>query len=567
MPELRMMSLFSGSGGFELGAELCGIQPIYASEIERFPIEVTMQRFPNMRHLGDVTKINGAELEPVDIVTWGSPCQDLSVAGARAGLDGERSGLFFEAVRIVEEMRDEYDRKHAADAGFVPGRDTKPRWGIWENVPGAFSSQKGEDFRQVLLRLCAVKEQDADVPRPQKWTNAGEILGDGYSIAWRVLDAQYWGVPQRRRRIYLVCDFGGGDASRVLFEREGLCWDNKASRGPWEGASVRAKGRAGKTSVLNDAGGAVMGMSEERVGTLRANSKGYEPIVYNEPAKAEHKDAGGTAKGLTAQMGAGGDNGSIGMQGAQTYSLYSNFRNADYWVRGNADDIASPSLTAFRDGPPKLLQTFGIDRNALNQGKNALIRPSIIADKQPPLVARGPRAAAFTVRLTHPGKTSRSEVYQTEVSRCLSADGYNDATASQGATVAVRDMVVRRLSTTECQRLQGFPDVAHYDENALTKEESAKLHSLTIGDCVFFPKGRKELWHWGYRGLADTLRDIMPPERVAEVFREGGWCDGAPHRSKSQEYKLWGNGVALPCVLYVMQGIKSVMDEEEDKGC
>lgn len=230
MEELKMGSLFDGSGGFPLAATMCGIEPVWASEIEKFPIAVTTQRFPNMKHLGDVTKINGAEIEPVDLITFGSPCQDLSVAGKRAGLEGERSGLFMEAIRIIKEMRAEDVRAGRAD------ELVRPRFGLWENVPGAFSSNKGEDFRAVLEEFCKVKDSSATIPEPDgnKWADAGFIVGNGYSIAWRVLDAQFWGVPQRRRRIFLVADFAGWSAGEILFERKGLSRDFKSCKEAWE---------------------------------------------------------------------------------------------------------------------------------------------------------------------------------------------------------------------------------------------------------------------------------------------------------------------------------------------
>ena len=208
---MKLLSLFDGSGGFPLAGALCGIEPVAASEVEPYPIAVTRSRFPNMKHLGDVSKINGAEIEPVDIITFGSPCQDLSVAGKRAGIEGERSGLFMEAIRIIKEMRD------ATTNEF-------PRYAVWENVPGAFSSNGGEDFRIVLEEFVKVTEPEAEMPPMDKggWAYADVILGKGWSIAYRVFDAQYWGVPQRRRRIYLVADFRGGRAGEILFKREGL---------------------------------------------------------------------------------------------------------------------------------------------------------------------------------------------------------------------------------------------------------------------------------------------------------------------------------------------------------
>ncbi len=189
---MTLGSLFDGSGTCPLAATLCGITPVWASEIEPYPIRVTKKNFPEMLHLGDITKINGAEIEPVDIVTFGSPCQDLSEAGKQKGLvEGKRSVLFFDAIRIVKEMR-----------GATRGK--YPRYVVWENVPGAFSSNKGRDFLAVLRAFVeAAGGHDTDVPEPQRkgrtdrlaWRNAGCIVGEGYSIAWRVLDAKYWGVP------------------------------------------------------------------------------------------------------------------------------------------------------------------------------------------------------------------------------------------------------------------------------------------------------------------------------------------------------------------------------------
>ena len=203
-----MGSLFDGIGGFPLAAIHNGITPLWASEIEPFPIEVTRLRFPDMLHVGDITKLNGADLPPVDIITGGSPCQDLSVAGARAGLAGARSGLFMEQIRIVKEMRDADERRGRT------AHTVRPRYMCWENVPGAFSSgtPKGEDFRIVLEEIVRVKDSTCSVPRPDSgtWESAGAIiLGDQFSLAWRVMDAQYWGVAQRRKRIFLVADFAG----------------------------------------------------------------------------------------------------------------------------------------------------------------------------------------------------------------------------------------------------------------------------------------------------------------------------------------------------------------------
>ena len=171
-----------------------------------------------MEHLGDITKIDGAKAPVVDVVIGGSPCQDLSIAGKRAGLDGERSGLFMEQIRIIREMRNEDERIGRT------GVDIRPRYMVWENVYGAFSSNKGEDFRIVLEETAKIADKNAVIPRPTdgKWKSCGCIMTDGWSIAWRVFDAQFWGVPQRRRRIALVADFGGQSAPEILFVRKSV---------------------------------------------------------------------------------------------------------------------------------------------------------------------------------------------------------------------------------------------------------------------------------------------------------------------------------------------------------
>lgn len=205
---ITLGSLFDGIGGFPLAALRLGITPIWASEIEPFPLRVTSLRFPEMAQLGDITRLNGADVPPVDIVTGGSPCQDLSIAGARAGLAGERSGLFLEQIRLIREMR-EVDQHRERPTEFV-----RPRFMVWENVPGTFSSAEGEDFRIVLEETVRIAAPACAVPRPPggTWYPAGAVMGDGSSLAWRTLDAQYWGVPQRRARIFLVADFGGTSA-------------------------------------------------------------------------------------------------------------------------------------------------------------------------------------------------------------------------------------------------------------------------------------------------------------------------------------------------------------------
>lgn len=293
---LTLGSLFDGSGGFPLGGLISGITPVWASEIEPFPIRVTTKRMPFMKHYGDISKMDGGKIEPVDIITFGSPCQDMSVAGRRDGLGGSRSSLFYEAVRIIKEMRCATDGRY-------------PRYIVWENVPGAFSSNKGEDFRCVLEAVCSVKDTDQVIPEPPKgrWDTAGSILGDGYSVAWRTLDAQFWGVPQRRKRIYLVADFAGGSAGKILFESEGLSGYTPQGFRSWQrtaGSAEISPGASGIDGyngdvtgdvsatlgvncgvstgrngvVLNDQGGSRMDITDDVTCTLRAEAH-HPPVV------------------------------------------------------------------------------------------------------------------------------------------------------------------------------------------------------------------------------------------------------------------------------------------------
>lgn len=193
-----------------------------------------------MKHYGDISTLKGSELEPVNIITFGSPCQDMSVAGKREGLGGNRSSLFYEAIRIIKEMREATNGKY-------------PRYIVWENVPGAFSSNRGEDFKAVLTEICKVKEEQVSVPKPSKWENAGHIMGDSFSVAWRLLDAQHWGVPQRRQRIYLVADFDGWSAGKILFESESLSGYSAKGFQSWQNTACRTAegfGEAGKADSL-----------------------------------------------------------------------------------------------------------------------------------------------------------------------------------------------------------------------------------------------------------------------------------------------------------------------------
>ena len=437
-------SLFDGSGGFPLAATMCGGTPKWASEIEPYPIAVTKSRFPNVKHLGSVTDIKGGEIDPVDVITFGSPCQDLSVAGKRAGLKHEvngddettRSGLFMEAVRIIKEMRE-------ATNGVYP------RFALWENVPGAFSSNKGEDFRIVLQELIQIVEPSAVMPEVPKagWPYADSYFGDGWSIAYRVFDAQFWGVPQRRRIIYLVADFRGECAGKVLFEREGLRGYFVESGTPRQGTAPNAEKGVGAAKARSDAYG------YEIAPCLSANKHDAcvcAATVYN-------------GENITSPL-----NKTNPQPGDPCHTLSTDSRNYVVFAQNQREEVRdlcvkAVALNAF---PGTHQQTF-------------------VADVRQPT-----------------------------------------------------QYIVRRLTPTECARLQGFPDTWGHpiEKTDFTDEEYRFWLNVRNTNAAINDKSTK-----------DYTKDQMLK-----------WYNSL--HTDSSEYKMWGNGIALPCALYVMQGIADVCD-------
>ena len=627
MNRLTLGSLFDGSGGFPLGGLIFSITPLWASEIEPFPIRVTTKRLPFMKHYGDVSKMDGRELEPVDIITFGSPCQDMSIAGKREGLTGNRSGLFYEAIRIIKEMREKTNGKY-------------PRYIVWENVPGAFSSNKGEDFRCVLESICRVKDKTASVPSANKWQNAGLILGDGYSIAWRVLDAQYFGVPQRRKRIYLVADFAGECAGKILFESEGVSGYTPQGFRAWQGAAggfEASAGEAGKI-CLNDQGGQRMDVMENVTSTLRAEahhppvvleaagfstehsaksrSIGYEEetsptlragvrpaaaILENHPTDSRIRlSSDGTVQTLTSRMGTGGNNVPLllktrsGCEGGGKGALIQKDKSATLGT-GNDQTLFEPKVYGIcskdsnamksdnprsgfyeadttrtldgNGGNPTCNQggmavvaiegngtrpshkgagyaegdvsftlnateqhgvAYGIDRAAYNMGQNAKFGITVETEVEPTIVAKGPGAVSHPIY--HSSKSSFHTSFTDEAATdTLVATDYKDPpTVSEEP-----DYIVRRLTPTECARLQGFPD--------------------WWCACLETEKPTDEEMYFWYKAF-EEWRNITKPDTKPKTSKQiRKWLE-SPH-SDSAEYKMWGNGVALPCVVFVLSGI------------
>ena len=359
-----------------------------------------------MKHFGDITKINGYEAPIVDCIIGGSPCQDLSVAGLREGLKGQRSGLYMEQIRIVKEMRDN-DKRNGRT-----GVDVRPRFMVWENVPGAFSSNKGEDFRIVLEELAKITNENASIPMPQKskWTTSGCIVGDGWSIAWRVFDAQFWGVPQRRRRIALVADFGGQSAPEILFVRQSLYGNIEQSKPKRQNTSTDASNGIGTddrdkpyTMIVRNGcegggkGALVQTDISATLNTTRDQTL-FQPVysVENHPADSRVEiDESGKVQTLTTRMGTGGGNVPMVME---TYSKTHRASSKDDNETWKESGVAN-TLNTFDQGDTRATDVVvALDRASYNQGKNAKFDIGIdengVAHS---LVAKGPSAVCYSV--------------------------------------------------------------------------------------------------------------------------------------------------------------------------
>lgn len=539
---MKLGSLFDGSGGFPLAGSLCGIEPVWASEVEPYPIAVTKSRFPDMKHLGSVTDVHGGDIEPVDIITFGSPCQDLSVAGKRAGLKHEangddettRSGLFMEAVRIIKEMRKATNGEY-------------PTFAVWENVPGAFSSNKGEDFRTVLEELIKIVEPTAVMPAVPKngWPYADSYCGDGWSLAYRVFDAQYWGVPQRRRRIYLVLDLRGQRAGKVSFEREGVRGNFATFKTAGQGTAGDAANRTGEDDcegaipytlkirsgcegggkgaliqedksatlatnndqylfqpmnmVLDDQGGQQITVrTDGKVPTLRAETHGNLPVVM-EPVTVE--------PGIAAREGGHIYEGVCGT------------------LRANAGDnqMAVAYAAGFKAGQGAKARSIGWED-----------------EKCPTLAAEAGGNSVPSVCIEQPIVFDK-EVYNSGVNATgghYIAEGGPSPTLRTSVPPGVCvQYIVRRLTPTECSRLQGFPDTwGHPDHKEDFTDEEYRFW-LDVRNTHAAINGKPQ-------------KDYTKAQMLT-------WYNKL--HTDSSEYKMWGNGISLPTALYVMQGIAEVL--------
>ena len=559
---MTLGSLFDGIGGFPLAAVHCGGVPVWASEIEPFPMRVTKLRFPDMIHVGDITKLDGAKLPPVDVICGGSPCQDLSVAGLRKGLAGERSGLFMDQVRIVKEMRAEDERRGVSD-DFI-----RPRYLVWENVPGAFSSANGEDFRAVIEEIVHIKDSTCHVPRPDtgRWESAGAaILGDQFSLAWRVLDAQYWGVAQRRRRIFLVADFGGLTAPKILFEQERLPGDPAEGQDQGKGVTAAAGNSSADSGgsrvaeekkvdifavhidqreetinlngisgalmattnlqmqtfvaggmrkfesaekeeclCLNDQGGERMDVSVDVTATLRAGMSGHPPLVMGiQQGSAGAEETPDLA--LTEEAETGGNNYQILFENHGIDARYTGphevapTMSARYGTGGNNVPLVSDMPESY------CIAGNIIDREVQNGGNGLGCQPDISYT-----LTSADRHAVFS-------RQRSDEFLQNRVTATQSARQHKDAT----------DLV--------CEPYQNTVGTIGY-----TDHKGINNQYVSEDKCIV--ENRK------------LIRRLTPLECERLQGFPDHWTD-IPGASDSARYKALGNSVAIPCVDFVLRGI------------
>ena len=440
-----------------------------------------------MKHLGNISKINVAEAEAVDVVIGGSPCQDLSIAGKRAGLDGARSGLFMEQIRICREMR---ERDRAAGRA---GIDVRPRFCVWENVPGALSSNDGEDFRIVLEEFCKVADPSATVPRPPKgkWKSAGCIVGDGYSVAWRIMDARYYGVPQRRHRISLVADFAGGCAPQILFDEQGMCWNLETSQKAWQGITGHAAGSVGGSGC--DWGCKCLNPEDPQSYRLFETSGAYQTLYAGEKSDGQYTGVCYSIEGNTVDRESNKNGKGFSVDVSTTLNVQDKHAVV-YDARGNGDGKTVCTVTGDH-----------CDR---------------ITDYTPLVLGTGQGGA---------------EVGKDE-SPCLNCNHEQPIAAYGG--IPPRKYIIRRLTPLECSRLQGLPDdfadVPAYED-------------VSDGELDFW----REVW-------AEWAEINGKKPKTDKQIRK--WLQ-API-SESNQYQIYGNGIALPQWVWVLGRISEKLGKE-----
>ena len=556
--QLTLGSLFDGIGGFPYAASFYGIRPLWASEIVPECAAVTKRHFPDMAHLGDITRLHGGKIPPVDILTFGSPCQGLSLAGRRLGLADERSGLFMEAIRIIREMQEATHGKY-------------PQFAIFENVPGALSSNGRRDYQAVLEAFTGAK-----VPMPEsgRWANAGMARGRGVDLAWIIYDAQHFGTAQRRR-LFLVADFRGKRAGEILFVPKSLRGYFEAGGTPRQGITAFTESGAGAAGavieILNDQGGD--SMTVERGGlspTLRSQTHGNLPIVAAgfDLQQITSKTNRSSLKPVQPTLcGTGSPHVII-----RPVCMATGQANAAIL------DDQSPTLTAAHERPllihPQLAGTLcasgaGLSRPAgmgseldfciVSAGfkhKASAAAGSIGYQEEtaPTLVAGQVSSVikAYVIGAYYSGgmlsDNPHSGIYEAETSRTLDLNGGNPC-CQQGGTVIVEvpgSGALMNAASVDCRN--------HRENLEISGTLQAKSKS-----------GGYSLYYQNPVRIGCIVRRLTPIEAERLMGFPDFWtaygCDGK-EISDSKRYSMLGNSIAVPCVAYIMQGITDVLKKD-----
>lgn len=525
-----------------------------------------------MIHLGDITKIHGDQIEPVYCITFGSPCQDLSIAGRRAGLAGERSGLFMEAVRIIKEMR------RATHGGY-------PVVVIWENVPGAFSSNGGEDFRAVLEELARVEEPDASIPRPPRggrWSKAGAIAGNGWSLAWRQLDAQYWGVPQRRKRIALVVDFAGGRAGKILFERESLPGHPDQSIQTWQEVARTAGNRpAGNDRMVGQQGGQAYTLKirsgcagggkgalaqTEKVGTL---STLQDQTLFQLIQEPTYCISGNTVDRATNQNGTGvRENGSFTVNTVDRHAVVYKVPVLNDQGGGKMDvsyDVVGTLRANAKGHDPIVLDALPFDTTQLTSPQNGSnphwgdpCHPLAASAHTPSAVVKVLDARGNDDGQIVPTITGDHESRITDYT-AIAVDLYNGAVTGDTAT----SITCRSIASHSGPQVMESYGIGNGQAHAsATKEKSGTLD--TMHDAQEVAIEHMEL----PKKIAWIVRRLTPTECERLQGYPDGWTDigewtdtkGKKHKAAdSPRYKALGNSIALPQWFWIAQKMKQYL--------
>ena len=427
---MKLGSLFDGIGGWPLASVKYNIEPVWASEIEKFPIAVTKHHFPNMRHLGDIRNINGADIEPVDILCAGSPCQNLSVAGNRQGLAGAESSLFRDSVRIMREMRNHTNGQY-------------PKYFVWENVPGAFSSNGGHDFKSVLEEIA---ETEIPIPESGRWATAGLVRGNDREIAWVTKDAQYFGVPQRRKRIFLVASFGTQCAGKILFDEEGLLGDSSPVGNSGQGTSFGTEVGAHTTGGIDDS---VLNETERVVYSF--DSLASNSMKSSNPYSGCHIT--NIAKTLdTTNPDPSKNQGGIAIFERQGCPGIRTFTDTASTLRAGA-------------GAPKHLSdikgrlVYAIQGNMIGRDeKNGPAGNGINEDISFTLTATDRHAVCVPEGDDLPHLASGKSVVGCLMANCATKQWLGNQEAFSGDYHIITGKTIRKLTPLECERLQGLPD-------------------------------------------------------------------------------------------------------------